>query len=55
MIVVLGVIQGCIMSHWLFNVYGWSDEGDENEDGEDGSEISRGGGRVKIAWHLVCR
>ena len=48
------VRQGCILSHWLFNVYGWGDE-DEDGDGKEGSEIPGGWVRVKIAWPLVCR
>ena len=37
-------------------VYGCSNEKSENGDEEDGSEISGGrGGKVEIAWLLVCR
>ena len=48
-------IVGCIMSPWLFNVYGWSNGGGEDGDAKEGSKISGGWERVEIAWPLVCR
>ena len=48
--------QVCIMSPLLFNVY-MDSVMNELKMGiwEEWSEISRGGKRVDIAWHLVCR
>ena len=37
------------------SIYGCHDEVGENVDGEEVSEISGGGGRVEIAWPLICR
>ena len=49
-----GVRQRCIMSPWLFNLYGCSDERGENGDRKEGIKIPGGGERV-ITWPLVCR
>ena len=36
-------------------VYGCSDDRNENEDEKDGSKIFGKGGKMGIAWFLVCR
>ena len=47
-----GVMKGCVISPWLFNVYM---ERSENGDGEDGSEISGEEEGVEFVWPLLFR
>ena len=50
------VIQGCILSPWLFTVYvDVVIKEVKMGDREEESEISEGWERVEIAWPLACR
>ena len=50
-----GVKHRCIMSPWLFNIFGCSDKGGEDGDGKEGNEIPGGLRRMEITRLLECR
>ena len=51
-----GLRQGCIMFPWIFNVYMDGEmEGVKMGMGRRGVSFLEDGGKVEIAWPLVCR